>query len=89
MDGIRPVPGFPGFSATFDGRIIGIRGYPLRPHGKHTRNDKVRYYVVHLRDEDGKYRTVTWHRAISSAWLGFVLRVIWLIIRMGILLIIM
>lgn len=63
-DHIRPIPGFPGYFVTFDGKVIGRRGWRLRP----TRTDSGhRLVMLYL---DGKPIGRLVHRLVLEAFVG-------------------
>lgn len=62
---VRPIPGYPKYLATSEGRIIGPRGYELRP------SVRDRYEQVGLYNEKGNPpKTLYVHRLIAAAFHG-------------------
>jgi hypothetical protein len=60
---VRPIPGFPGYGASSDGRIVGKRGQWLLPA---LTGDG--YLAVNLHTGRGMRRRMV-HRLIASSWL--------------------
>lgn len=60
----KPVPGFPGYTASTDGVVFGQQGQPLKPDSNKAGYLRVRPIV------DGRMRTLLVHRAVALAHIG-------------------
>lgn len=66
-DVLRPIPGFPGYSATRDGRVFGKRGWiKMRPHYR----TGVFQCNVRITPGSRAYSNLSAHRAVLLAWVG-------------------
>ena len=49
--------GYPGYSVTSDGRVIGKKGRPLVPYKRPDRYNDIKLY---RKGDDGRYKRDTW-----------------------------
>lgn len=67
-DEARPIPGYPGYVATRDGRVRGTRGWWLKS-GHTSKNGRADCLFVYPHI-NGKRRSLTVQRAVLLAWVG-------------------
>lgn len=63
-DQVRPIPGYPGYSVSRDGRVKGKQGRWLNPAMNKDKHRQINIY------RNGRRCTLSVHRAVLLAWVG-------------------